>query len=144
MYYFAYGSLLNRDRIAELSSTARPASTGRIPHHALCYTGHSQRWGGGTATIGLAPASYLWGGVYEIDETGRAAIENSGADDGYAWAVTGVETGDGERLRVGMLVKVRDFERVDPSAAYLEVLKAGWRQWGLDPKIVLHDVPPTL
>jgi hypothetical protein len=144
MYYFAYGSLVNRERLIELSPSAAPDRVARIPHHALCFTGRSQAWGGGTATIGLAPNCDLWGALYEIDDAGRAAVERSGGSDGYVWAFTAVEDESGERIRAGILIKVRDFQRSDPSEAYLEVLKNGWRQWGLDPESILQHAPLTI
>jgi hypothetical protein len=76
--FFAYGSLVNPEFLADLCPVVEPLGTARIPHHALCFTGHSKRWGGGTATIGLAPSNDLWGVLYEIDGEGRAAIERAG------------------------------------------------------------------
>jgi hypothetical protein len=144
MFYFAFGSLLDQERLRELSPTAFPLRRAKIPHHALCFTGCSQAWGGGTATIGLAPNRDLWGGLYEIDEEGRAAIERSGAEDGYVWAFTLVEDIHGEAVTAGVLVKVRNLERSPPSDLYLEALKAGWLQWGLDPKEMLKEPPPAI
>lgn len=144
MLYFAYGSLVNREKLLELCPTARPLRAARITHHALCFTGQSQTWGGGTATIGLAPACSLWGGLYEIDEEGRARVEASGSPDGYVWAFTRVEDANDEGEKVGLLVKVRDLERAEPSSVYLEVLTSGWLQWGLDPEGMLRDIAPTL
>ncbi len=144
MLYFAYGSLVNRDQLLALCPTAKPLGTARIPDHALCFTGHSAVWGGGTATIGLAPTAELWGALYEIDAAGRDRIERSGQSDGYVWSVTQVENSNGERIQTGILVKVRDLKRTTPSDAYLEVLRAGWAQWGLDPNAMLRKVPPTL
>ncbi len=144
MLYFAYGSLVNRERLRELCPAAKPVSTARIPHHSLCFTGHSQSWGGGTATIGLAPAADLWGGLYEIDAAGRREIERSGEPDGYVWAFTAVQDSHGELIQSGLLIKVRDLTRSAPSDRYLAVLRAGWIQWGLDPDDMLRHVPSTL
>ncbi len=144
MLYFAYGSLVNPAALAELCPDARQVGTARITHHALCFTGHSQRWAGGTATIGLAPNCELWGALYEIDDKGREAVERAGEPDGYVWALTPVEDADGNRVTAGVLCKVRDFERQQPPADYLEILKAGWDHWGLDGEPMLQDVPPTI
>ena len=133
MLYFAYGSLLDKKRCSELCPTARPVGTAKVPHHSLRFTGASKVWEGGTATIGEAAGSDVWGGLYEIDEAGRRAIERSGEDDGYVWAFTSVESGDGARIQVGTLVKVRDFEDREPSKKYLKALRAGWKEWGLEP-----------
>jgi hypothetical protein len=134
--YFAYETLVNRDRMRDVCPRARPVTAARIPDHGLCFTGRSAEWGGGLATIGLAPTRDLWGGLYEIDERGRAEIEKVGAGDGYVWAFTTVLSEAGERVRAGLLVKVRDLEPAEPSETYLEVLRTGWRQWGIDPEII--------
>ncbi len=118
--------------------------TAKIADHALCFTGHSPTWGGGTATIGLAPGAELWGALYQIDRTDRDQIERSGLSDGYVWSFTQVESSDGELTHSGILIKVKDLKRTSPSNEYLEVLKAGWAQWGLDPSVMLRKVPPTL
>jgi hypothetical protein len=144
MLFFAYGSLVNPDVLAELCPGAIPVGKARITDHALCFTGHSERWGGSTATIGLAPNCDLWGALYEIDDDGRAAIERSGAPDGYVWSSTSVRNGDGAPVSAGVLCKVKDFERHSPSEDYLNVLKAGWEHWGLDGARMLQEVPPTV
>ncbi len=82
--------------------------------------------------------------LYDIDDAGRAAVERSGAPDGYVWAFTSVANGAGEPVRCGILVKVNDLERRDPSPAYLEVLQAGWSSWGLDPGALLQDIALTV
>jgi len=139
MIYFAYGSLVNRDRMSGLCPAAVPLQTARIPHHSLCFTGNSSTWGGGTATIRLAPAFDLWGVLYEIDDEGRRNIEQSADSDGYVWSFTAVLDGEGARVRAGILIKIRDLELTSPSAAYLEVLKTGWQQWGLNGKTLLSQ-----
>ncbi len=144
MFYFAYGSLADPEQMEELCSDAQPVDTGRIPHHALCFTGRSERWGGGTATIGLAPNRELWGALYEIDEGCREAIERTGAPDGYVWAFTSVERSEGESVDAGVLCKVRDLQRHPPSDEYVAVLEAAWKKWGLDGRRILLDVAPNL
>lgn len=143
MLYFAYGSLVNQDRIRELCPKVKPLRTAKIPDHSLCFTGHSDVWGGGTATIGLAPNRDLWGGLYEIDGPGRIAVVSSGEDDGYVWATTSVEDVRGAEVATGMLIKVRDLERIAPSERYLDVLRVGWKQWGIDAEAQLRDALPA-
>ncbi len=132
MIYFAYGSTLNRDQLSELCPDADPLEPAKIPHHVLAFTGSSRRWGGGTATIRLATDRDVWGGIYEIDAACRRALEEMGAEEGYVWCWTGVESREGERTRAGVLVKVRDLTPSAPSDDYLEVLRAAWDQWDLD------------
>ncbi len=88
----------------------------------------------------MAPACDLWGGLYEVSEADRARIEAHGEETGYVWALTPVQDIAGRGVQAGLLVKVRDLERSSPSRDYLEVLKAGWIQWGLDPEEILRHV----
>ncbi len=144
MIYFAYGLLVNRQVLLEVCPGAVPLRTARIENHAICFTGSSEVWGGGTATIGLSPNCDLWGALYEIDPAGRDAIEGSRWPDGYVWAFTPVEDEKGDRVHAGLLVKVRDLKRSSPSQDYLETLKKGWQEWGLDPVAMLKNSPPSL
>ena len=141
MIYFAYGSNMHRARIAEACASARPLRVARIPNHSVIFTGRSASWGGGTATIGLAAKRDLWGALYEIDKACRTQLEADGRGDGYVWTWTYVIDGEGERVRAGMLIKVRDLEQTTPAPEYLELLKEAWRQWDLDPSGPLPSPP---
>ena len=132
MKYFAYGSLLSRKRMSDLCPGADPLFPARIPHHRIAFTGRSDAWEGGTATVVLASGDELWGGVYEIGPECRAAIQGHGREEGYAWSWTTVETAEGERVKVGLLVKVRELSVSEPSASYLQAVQQGRRDWGLD------------
>lgn len=142
MIYFAYGSMMDRNRLAEICPEAKPVSVAKIPHHAVTFTGHSSKWGGGTATISLTAGLDLWGGLYEIESGCRAKLAESHLAGGYVWSWTSVETAQGSRVHAGLLVKVRDLERSAPSPDYLAALKAGWEQWGLEPADLLQSLPP--
>ena len=134
MLYFAYGSMMDRERLTELCPEAKPVSAARIPHHAVAFTGHSSEWGGGTATIALKVGSNLWGALYEIDPGSSALLAGSHTADGYVWSWTAVETSDGAQVHAGLLVKIRDLEPTAPSPDYLAAMKEGYKQWGLDPE----------
>lgn len=132
MKYFAYGTLLDRATLRKLCPGAEPLQAARISNHRVAFTGRSSRWGGGgTSTIRLAVGSEVWGGIYEVDDACQAAIVASASEDGYVWAWTQVETDEGERVRVGLLVRVRDLEENEPSPAYMEAVRKALRAWGL-------------
>ncbi|MBI4513450.1 MAG: gamma-glutamylcyclotransferase [Gemmatimonadetes bacterium] len=133
--YFAYGSNLSRRQMQERCPGARALYRARIPHHRLGFTGASESWGGGTATIVLAPGEDLWGAVYEVDEE---CLETLGAREGLAYALSQTEClqEDGGRLRPYLFVKVRDLEERPPSERYVEVIRRGFEDWGLDPRLL--------
>ena len=134
MIYFGYGPEMARERMSEICPDARPLEPARLPHHRVTFTGRSERWGGGVATITLAVGHDLWGALYEIDESCRGRIERLGEEMGYVWSWTDVLRGEDERVRAGTLIKVRELEATTPSPKYLEALRLAWRQWNVGPR----------
>lgn len=53
--YFAYGSNLDREQMAQRCPGSRLEGAAALPGHRLAFSGHSQRWGGGAATVVAAP-----------------------------------------------------------------------------------------
>lgn len=133
--YFAYGSNLNRRQMGERCPGARPLYRARIPDHRLGFTGTSQAWGGGTATIILAPGEDLWGAVYEVDEACLGTLSDW---EGPAYALSATEclTQEGERVRAHLFVKIRELDERPPSERYVEVIRGGFADWGLDPQLL--------
>jgi gamma-glutamylcyclotransferase len=66
LYYFAYGSNMNREQL--LGRCVRPVVIGAavLPHHRLAFHGYSRVWDGGMATVVSAPGQKVWGVVYEL------------------------------------------------------------------------------
>lgn len=130
--YFAFGSNLSRRLLRDRCAGARPLERAHLSDHRLGFAGHSDAWGGGTATILLAPGEKLWGGLYEVDEE---CLHTLAAQEGSAYALsrTGCFKEDGTRAWAYLLVKVRDLGERAPSERYVETIRRGYRDWELDP-----------
>lgn len=130
--YFAYASNLSRAQMTERCPDARPVGRAHIPDHRLGFVGHSESWGGGTATILLAPGTTLWGAVYDVDEP---CLQELGRREGTAYVLsrTSVVGEDGRRTHVFLFVRARDFEERPPSERYVETIRRGYADWALDP-----------
>lgn len=129
--YFAYASNLSREQMRERCPSARVVERARIPEHRLGFVGHSESWGGGTATIVLAPGETLWGALYEVDD---ACLEALARAEGTAYALsrTPCLKDDGSRVTAYLFVRARDFEERPPSDRYVQRIRQGYEDWGLD------------
>lgn len=129
--YFAYASNLSRAQMTERCPAARPLARAFIPDHRLGFVGHSESWGGGTATILLAPGTTLWGALYDVDES---CLQELGRREGaaYVGSRTSVLDEDGRHMHVFLFVRARDFEERPPSERYVETIRRGYADWDLD------------
>lgn len=64
--YFAFGSNLDADQMAERCPGARAAFRARLVDHRIAFTHPSRRWGGGAADIVPAAGECVWGLVWEL------------------------------------------------------------------------------
>ncbi|CAH1392605.1 unnamed protein product [Nezara viridula] len=71
--YFAYGSNLLEKRIHINNPTAKRICIALLKNYRLDFSYWSNRWGGNAATIVPDDSSFVWGAVWEID--------NSNSDD---------------------------------------------------------------
>ncbi|MGH7545279.1 MAG: gamma-glutamylcyclotransferase family protein [Gemmatimonadota bacterium] len=129
--YFAYASNLSRAQMTERCPAARAVGRAYIPDHRLGFVGHSESWGGGTATILLAPGAALWGALYDVD---ASCVEELARREGaaYVGSRTSVLGEDGRRTHVFLFVRARDFEEHPPSERYVETIRRGYADWDLD------------
>ena len=68
MYYFAYGSNLNRKQMLERCPESTPVFTATLPYYRLVFLGWSRQWRGGVASIRPFRGEKVPGAVYEISE----------------------------------------------------------------------------
>jgi gamma-glutamylcyclotransferase len=130
--YFAYGSNLSRAQMEARCPGARPVARAYIPDHRLGFAGRAPAWdGGGGATIVLAPGERCWGALYEV---GPACLETLARHEGrdYTLSRTHVLREDGTRVHAYLFVRARGFDERAPSDRYVEVIRRGYREWGLD------------
>jgi len=124
--YFAYGSNLSLDRMALRCPAARPLWSVRVPDWRLRF----ER----VATIAPAPGACVLGAVYALTPACEATLDRiEGVDEGrYRRRKLTIPHPDGHAAEVLTYVKI-DARRGAPTAAYMGHIKAGYRDWGLDP-----------
>ena len=64
--YFAFGSNLYTPQMAARCPDSEPLHPTWLPGYRLAFCGHSQRWGGGTATVVSAPDAVVPGLIYRM------------------------------------------------------------------------------
>lgn len=68
MYYFAYGSNLNRKQMLERCPDSKPMFVATLPNYKLVFVGWSRQWRGGVATIKLCRGKKVIGAIYQVSE----------------------------------------------------------------------------
>lgn len=132
MYYFAYGSNLNRKQMKERCPQSQPKLSATLHHYRLIFAGWSRHWLGGTASIKPMRGERLPGGVYEITESDLKRLDRyEGYPESYDRINVIVNTEAGEPLEVFTYIRKRQPEETKPSAEYLKIIQQGYRDWGL-------------
>lgn len=129
--YFAYDSLLEPDRLAELAPNARFQKVAHLPETKLYFAKANGTWGGSLPTIRKEEGNTVWGALFEVDEDELAAITAAEEADGrVATEEFSVVDREGTRHWVTTHV-VPGPEGGDPSPTYIEKVVAGGRHWKL-------------
>lgn len=132
MYYFAYGSELNKKQFKELCPTSQPVSIVTLHHYKLVFAGWSRKWRGGTASIKPFRGERVLGAIYEISEEDLRRLDKyEGAPDNYARVNIAANNDFGELIEAVTYVKAGRLEETEPSKEYLAALQQGYRDWGI-------------
>lgn len=132
MYYFAYGSNLNRNQMKERCPGAKPFSKATLPNYKLIFTGWTRNWRGGTASIKPFRDEKVIGGIYEISENDLKSLDKyEGYPAIYNHINVIVFTPDDEPVKAVTYIKVEQSDETKPSAEYLAILQKGFKDWGL-------------
>lgn len=75
MLYFAFGSNLNAVQMAERCPSHKVVGLAALRDHKLSFPLHSQRWGGGVASIQVAHGKSLYGIVYDLTDADLASLD---------------------------------------------------------------------
>lgn len=131
MYYFAYGSNLNRKQMKERCPGAKPLFKATLPNFKLIFTGWSRNWRGGTASIRPFKDEKVIGGIYEISEKDLKSLDiYEGYPTIYNHINVTIFTEDDEPVKAITYIKVEQSEETKPSAEYLVILQRGYKDWG--------------
>ena len=68
MYYFAYGSNLNKKQMLERCPDSKLLLVATLSNYKLVFVGWSRRWRGGVASIKPFRGEKVLGAVYELSD----------------------------------------------------------------------------
>lgn len=132
MYYFAYGSNLNRKQMRERCPDNNPLFTTTLPNHKLVFSGWSRQWRGGVATIRPFRREKVLGAIYDITEQCLQRLDRyEGYPTNYSRINVTVFNDLGDPVQAITYIKAGQPEETKPSAEYLAVIQQGYRDWGL-------------
>ena len=132
MYYFAYGTNLNRKQILEHCPDSQPKFIATLHNYKLVFVGWSRQWRGGVASIKPFRGEKVLGAIYEISDTDLRRLDKyESYPDTYNRVRVTVNNETGEPIEAVTYIKIRQSEETKPSAEYLSIIQQGYRDWGL-------------
>jgi hypothetical protein len=129
MYYFAYASNLSKKQMQERCPDSRPLFVATLPNYKIVFTDWSRKWRGGKATIKSLRGEKVRGAVYEVSEACLRRLDKFEA--GYARLNVTVFDEDNQPHQVITYVKSGQLEETAPSKKYGEIIRQGYRDWGI-------------
>lgn len=130
MYYFAYGSNLNRKQMLERCPDSKPQFTATLPNYKLVFVGWSRKWRGGVASIRPFRGEKVPGAIYEISDRDLKRLDNyEGYPANYNRMNVTVFNEDGEAVPVMTYIKAGQSEETRPTPEYLSIIQQGYRDW---------------
>ena len=132
MYYFAYGSNLNKKLMLERCPDSKPKFTASLNNYKLVFVGWSRQWRGGVASIRPFGGEKVLGAIYEVSDRDLRRLDSY---EGYPrscnrLSVTVFDEG-GEPIKAITYVKSGQSEEAQPSKEYLALIQQGYRDWGI-------------
>ena len=132
MYYFAYGSNLNKRQMRERCPDSKPMFIATLPNYKLVFVGWSRQWRGGVISIKPLRGERVRGAIYEVSEQCVQRLDKSeGHPTDYARQKVIVFNEDSEPIEAITYIKAGQFEETQPSKEYLTVIQQGYRDWRL-------------
>ena len=132
MYYFTYGSNLNKRQMLERCPDNKLKFTAVLPNYKLVFVGWSRQWRGGVASIRPFRGEKVLGAVYEISEQCLKRLDRyEGYPANYNRFNVTVFNDSDESIQAVTYIKAGQSEEAQPSSEYLSVIKQGYRDWGI-------------
>ena len=130
MYYFAYGSNLNRKQMQERCPDSQPMFMATLPNYKLVFAGWSRQWRGGTATIKHFMQEKVIGAIYDISEGDLKRLDSY---EGYPGSSNRLKVRvfdeDGTAIEAMTYIKAGQLEETSPSKEYLAIVQQGYKDW---------------
>jgi len=132
VYYFAYGSNLNKKQMRERCPESKPIFIAALPNYKLVFVGWSRQWRGGVTSIKPFRGERVRGAIYEISEQCLRRLDRyEGYPGNYNRVKVTVFDEDGEPVEAITYIKAGQLEETRPSKEYLAVIQQGYRDWRL-------------
>ncbi len=132
MYYFAYGSNIDRKQMLERCPDSKPKYIATLPNYKLVFVGWARQWRGGTANIRPLRGEKVLGAIYEISDRDLRRLDNY---EGYPRSANRLNitvfNEDGEPIQAITYIKAGQLEETKPSPEYLSIVQQGYRDWGI-------------
>jgi len=77
LFYFAYGSDMNKAQIHERCTAPKVVAVAKLPHYQLTFGGYSPVWDGGLEGVETSPDQDVWGVMYDLSLTDRDRLDAS-------------------------------------------------------------------
>jgi gamma-glutamylcyclotransferase len=129
LYYFAYGSNLNKKQMKSRCPDSQPKFIATLPNYKLVFTGWSRTHRGGLATIKSFRGEKVQGAIYEVGEACLRQLDKW--ETGYTRFNVIVFDEDNQPHRAVTYIKSGQLEESMPSREYGEVIRQGYRDWGI-------------
>jgi len=130
MYYFAYGSNLNKKLMLERCPDSKPMFVASLPNYNLVFVGWSRQWRGGVASIRPFRGEKVLGAIYEVSDRDLRRLDSSqGYPSNYNRLNVTVFDEDGEPIKAITYIKSGQSEETQPSKEYLALIQQGYRDW---------------
>jgi len=132
VYYFAYGSNLNKRQLRERCPDSKPMFIATLPNYKLVFVRWSRQWRGGVISIKTLRGERVRGAIYEVSEQCVQRLDKfEGHPTDYARQKVTVFNEDSEPIEAITYIKAGQFEETQPSKEYLAVIQQGYRDWRL-------------
>ncbi|MBL0425418.1 gamma-glutamylcyclotransferase family protein [Ramlibacter alkalitolerans] len=134
--YFAYGSNMSDEQIAQRCPSHRFVCVAKLPGYRLAFTRRSAKRGCGVADVVATADEAVWGVVFEMSDADLAALDKHEGvhmnPPAYVRKNVQVVSTDGQLLdAITYEVFTKAANEDAPNAEYLGLITAGARKWGL-------------
>ncbi len=130
MYYFAYGSYLNKKLMLECCPDSKLMFIASLHNYKLVFVGWSRQWRGGLVSIRPFRGERVLGAIYEVSDRDLKRLDSyQGYHNNYTRLNVTVFDEDGEPIKAITYIKSGQSEEAQPSKEYLALIQQGYRDW---------------
>jgi gamma-glutamylcyclotransferase (GGCT)/AIG2-like uncharacterized protein YtfP len=131
--YFAYGSNLDQEQMADRCPTARFYKFAVLPQNKLIFTGYSKVRLGSVASVIPDPQKYVEGVLYEVGDSDLESLDKyEGVPTSYTRTQVQVITDEGHPAQAWVYVKSEVTPPSPPSEGYYSLIYKHYARYGFN------------